>query len=408
MTNLYATLAPFVFAMILFEFFYCLVKKNGYYSFQDSLMGMGTMIIAQCFNLLIAVIVVKSYGFIYERYAITQLPPTLLNYVLCYLGGDFLFYWFHRACHRVNFLWAAHVTHHSAEELNYAVALRTSFTQRAGAFLFYWPLAILGFSPEMVLSMVALNLLYQFVPHTRVISKLPSWIDSWLNTPYHHQVHHAANPLYWDKNYGGTLIIWDRLFGSYKDQTEEPYYGVAIHPKSWDPTFLTLHWYTCIFKDMMQATSFVDKIKIWFMPPDFRPRNLPPHEKPKGVNAKTQIKFKTKAFDHSTSYLLIQLLIALGVVLSIMTDRFEFTGEQKIILSLMLWLMITGWGLILQSKRIVFILEPLRIISMFFVYSRFLPLYTPYYLMIGGISLVWFLFIMNKNSDRTLLRTTSS
>jgi sterol desaturase/sphingolipid hydroxylase (fatty acid hydroxylase superfamily) len=368
MMNVYAVLGPLVLALVLIEFIYCVVKKNGYYSFQDSLIGMGTMIIAQCVNVAVSVLVVMSYGWVYEKFAITRLEPTPLNYILCYIGSDFFFYWFHRAGHRINILWAAHATHHSAEELNYAVALRTSFTQRAASFLFYWPLAVMGFAPEMIIPIVALNLVYQFVPHTRVIGRLPRWIDSWLNTPYHHQVHHGANQVYWDKNYGGTFIIWDKLFGTYQDQVEEVYYGITIHPRSWDPTYLNCHWFMVLWNDMRQATHWIDKIKLWFMPPGWRPRNLPPYEKRNPHTcARDQVKYQTRALPGSTPYLLAQLVISMSTLFLVIRDQSPLSGAEKVIVSVALWLAVTLWGAILESKPWARPAEMVRITAQFLV-----------------------------------------
>jgi alkylglycerol monooxygenase len=359
--NIYALVAPIVLVLVAAEFIYCLVKKNGYYSFQDSLIGLGTAILAQCVNVAVAVAVVSVYGWVYNHFSITQLQPTPLNYVLCYIGVDFLFYWFHRAGHRINILWAAHVPHHSAEELNYAVALRSSFTQRAASFLFYWPLAVIGFSPTIILPVVALNLVLQFIPHTRVIPKLPSWIDSWLNTPYHHRIHHAANRIYWDKNYGGTFIFWDKLFGTFEPETEEPYYGVSVHPKSWDPTFLNMHWFMVLWNDMKQATHWQDKILLWIKPPGFRPRNLPPYEKPPHSSAVDQIKYQTPALPNSTPYLLVQLVLSLALMGLVVGNSSKLDTLEKTLLSFLLWVGITAWGGILESRKWAVPVEALRI-----------------------------------------------
>jgi alkylglycerol monooxygenase len=360
--NVYAIVTPAVLVLILVEFIYCLVKKNGYYTFQDSLIGVGTSIVTQCVNVAVTVAVLIVYGWIYKNYAIFHIEFTPVNLILCYVIGDFLFYWFHRAGHRVNFLWAAHVPHHSAEELNYAVALRASFTQRAASFLFYWPLAILGVSPDLILILVAINLVYQLIPHTRVIGKLPAWISSWLNTPYHHQVHHAANRIYWDKNYGGTLIIWDRLFGTYQDQTEPVYYGVAIHPKSWDSVYLNFHWFFILWNDMLAADHWVDKIKIWFMPPGWRPRNLPPYPKDPPHTAATQVKYQTPALKNSSGYLVVQLLIALATMLLVIRPDSFLSIIEKVILSFLLLWTVTSWGQMLESKSFAKNQELIRII----------------------------------------------
>jgi sterol desaturase/sphingolipid hydroxylase (fatty acid hydroxylase superfamily) len=410
MINIYAIVAPAVLALVLFEFIYCLVKKNGYYSFQDSLIGMGTMIVAQCVNVAVSVGVFVVYGMIYEKFALTNFEPTLLNYALCYLGSDLLFYCFHRAGHRINFLWAAHATHHSAEELNYAVAMRTSFTQRAASFLFYWPLAFLGFSPQMIIPVVAANLVFQFLPHTRVIGKLPKWIDSWLNTPYHHQVHHGANRVYWDKNYGGTFIIWDKIFGTYQDQVEEVYYGITIHPESWDATYLNCHWFLVLWNDMKQATHFSDKVKLWFMPPGWRPRNLPPYDKKNPhTTARDQVKYRTPALSGSTPYLSAQLVLSMATLLLVIRDASPFTALEKVIMSLVLWFGVTLWGAILESKPWARAGELSRIALNFLVLNtlfnlhQFPSIWTVGLASISAASALWVWFGMSENKPETSL-----
>lgn len=408
--NIYAMVAPVVLLLVVAEFIYCIYKKNGYYSFQDSLIGLGTAILAQCVNVAVAVAVLGVYGWVYDRFAITHLQPTILNYAICYLGVDFLFYWFHRAGHRVNLLWAMHVPHHSAEELNYAVALRASFTQRAASFLFYWPLAVIGFSPAIILPVVALNLVLQFIPHTRVIPKLPSWIDSWLNTPYHHRIHHAANRIYWDKNYGGTFIFWDKLFGTFKPETEEPYYGVSIHPMSWDPTYLNFHWFHVLYKDMRAATHFSDKVLLWFKPPGFRPRNLPEYDKPPHSSAVGQIKFRTPPFPNSTPYLLAQLVISFALMSLVVGNNSLLSTFEKGVLSFLLWLGITAWGGILASKKWAIPLEAVRIplVAGFLVFfaGQVHPIFQEHSASVflsAGVIWLWAVFGMQTKTSKKLM-----
>jgi sterol desaturase/sphingolipid hydroxylase (fatty acid hydroxylase superfamily) len=388
---MYAILGPVILALIAVEFLYCLFKRNGYYSFQDSLMGIGTMIISQCFNLAIAGLVLSSYGWVHESFGIFEIPTNLWTLAGCYLGVDFLFYWFHRAGHRINLLWAAHATHHSAEELNYAVALRTSITQRLASFAFYWPLAVIGFSPDVILPVVALNLIIQFLPHTRVIPRFPRWIDFWLNTPYHHRIHHAANPIYWDRNYSGSFIIWDRLFGTYRDQTEEPYYGITVHPRSWDPTWLNAHWLAVLWNDAKQATHWVDKIKLWFMPPGWRPRNLPPYAKTPAKSAANQIKYQTVALPGSRGYLLFQLVVNMSLMFFVISNRSPLDPAGKILVSLLLWAAVTLWAGILESKAWARPAEAARIVLTTLVVGvllRHFGLWEPWGVVLGAVSLL--------------------
>lgn len=403
-TNIYAVVGPAVFVLIGIEILYCLWKKPDYYSFQDSMIGMGTMIIAQCVNVAVAVGVVVTYNWIFQNLAITTLAPTLTNYALCYLGVDFLFYWFHRAGHRINIFWAIHVPHHTAEELNYAVGLRASFTQRAASFLFYWPLAVVGFGPEIILPTVATNLVIQLLGHTRVVPKLPAWIDSWLNTPYHHQVHHAANQIYWDKNYGGTFIFWDKWFGSFRHQTEEPFYGVSVHPRSWDPTYLNIHWFIVLWKDMMAATHFVDKILIWFKPPGWRPRNIKvPYEKTPSLREGPQNKYKTTPFAGTNAYLCFQLVACMSAMYLVISTSSPLSSLEKINMTLLLWMAVTVWGGLLEKKRWTLAVElgRLSIFGMYMtrlVHSYFtstawaLPLVLSY----SAISAAWVVWVCRE------------
>ena len=365
--NVYAFVAPAIFAVILLEVAYCLVKKNGYYTFQDSLIGLGTTVIAQCVNVAVAVGVLAVYGTIQKRFGLFEIPTNVWTWLGCYLGVDFLFYWFHRAGHRINILWAAHVPHHSAEELNYAVALRASLTQRAASFIFYWPLALLGFKVDFILTVVAVNLILQLLPHTRVIPKLPSWIDNWLNTPYHHQVHHGLNPIYWDKNYGGTFIFWDKLFGTYQDQVEPVYYGVSVPPKTWDVTYLNFHWFHVLWKDAMAATHVVDKLLIWFKPPGWRPRNLAgqPYEGKYEWSGKgDQPKYATRALPGSSLFLGSQLVVAFAILFWVIDHHSPLGSLEKLATSALLWLGVSLWAWILESKPKAKLAQALFIVVM--------------------------------------------
>lgn len=351
-SNVYAAVAPFVLLLIAIEFGYCLWKRNGYYSFQDSLMGLGTMFMAQCVNLAVTVAVIASYDWVHRRFALFHFEPRWWHYGLGYVLGDFLFYWFHRAGHRINLFWAAHVPHHSAEELNYAVALRASLTQRAASFLFYWPMAILGFPAAMVLELVAINLVFQLLPHTRVIGRLPRWIEAWLNTPYHHRIHHAKNPVYWDKNYGGTLIVWDRLFGTYADQTEEPYYGVTVHPRSWNPIALNFHWFGVLWGDMIRARTWGDRARVWLKPPGWRPAGLEPYVKDvTWAGDGTQLKYQVADTPALRTYLAAQVLAVFGLLMLLFRNGDRWGAVPQVLLAALVWHSVINWAALLEGKR---------------------------------------------------------
>jgi sterol desaturase/sphingolipid hydroxylase (fatty acid hydroxylase superfamily) len=189
------------------------------------------------------------------------------------IGQDFCYYWFHRASHRIRWFWATHAVHHSSNDLNFAAAYRFGWTGRlTGATIFYVPLVWLGFEARPVLIANALNLLYQFWLHTEWIPKL-GWLEYVLNTPSHHRVHHAANPEYLDRNYGGVFIIFDRIFGTFVAERDDLpcRYGLVTPLRSNNPIVIAFHEWKALARDLWQARSWRDRWSYLFGPPGWQP-----------------------------------------------------------------------------------------------------------------------------------------
>jgi len=187
-----------------------------------------------------------------------------------FVAKDFFYYWFHRAPHRIRWMWASHVTHHSSERLNFSTAFRQSLTYPvSGMWLFWLPLAWLGFEPKNIIAVVAINLGFQFFVHTETVGKL-GWLEKIFNTPSHHRVHHARNPKYIDRNYAGVLIIWDKLFGTYvEEDAEVPCdYGIVVPIHSHNPITLTFHEWRAMFRDAAKPQGFLSRLKQLFGPPE--------------------------------------------------------------------------------------------------------------------------------------------
>jgi sterol desaturase/sphingolipid hydroxylase (fatty acid hydroxylase superfamily) len=205
---------------------------------------------------------------------LTTLPINgALAFGLLFLGVEFLYYWFHRASHRVRWFWATHAIHHSSNELNLSAAYRFGWTGRlSGTGIFYMPLIWLGYPPAAVFGVLGLNLLYQFWIHATWIPKL-GWLEYVINTPSHHRVHHAANPEYLDANYGGVLIIWDRLFGTFIAEREELpcRYGLVKPLRSNNPFFINAHEWLALGRDLWLAQSWRERVQYLFGPPGWRP-----------------------------------------------------------------------------------------------------------------------------------------
>ncbi len=221
--------------------------------------------------------IVTALDWIWSK-GLKLVPATWWSGVLLFLGVDLGYYWFHRLSHRSRFLWAIHESHHSSELMNLSVALRQPPLEPWVDWLFFIGLAWVGFPAKAILTMYAFNLFYQFFIHTEIIGKLPKWIELVFNTPSHHRVHHGTNPQYIDRNYAGVLIIWDRMFGSFELEREQVRYGVTHPVSSFNPFFVGFHLWKDIFRDVVSAGFFTDKLKMIFAPPgwadDYRQKKL--------------------------------------------------------------------------------------------------------------------------------------
>lgn len=229
-------------------------------NFSLAAMHQGTDILA---GLLIAKLYLAIFG--WKLFDIQMGPFT---FVLLMVAQDFCYYWFHRASHRIRWMWAAHVVHHSSENMNFSTAFRQSLMYPfAGMWVFWLPLVILGFDPNWVVFVVLLSLGLQFFVHTQAVRKLGPL--EWLfNTPSHHRVHHGRNPQYIDKNYAGILIIWDKLFGTFVPEEETVIYGITKPVNSFNPLKVTFSEWHDMFREVTtKGLSLSKRLGILFAPP---------------------------------------------------------------------------------------------------------------------------------------------
>jgi sterol desaturase/sphingolipid hydroxylase (fatty acid hydroxylase superfamily) len=209
-------------------------------------------------------------------YAITPLrvdTSKWYTWVGVILLVDLVGYTVHRVSHRVRFFWAAHQAHHNSQYFNYSTALRQKWNPWA-ELLFWIPLPLLGIPPWMIFTAWSVNLLYQFWVHTERVGRLPAPLEFVFNTPSHHRVHHASDPQYLDKNYGGILIIWDRLFGSFAAEQERPTYGLTKNINTFNQFKLQYHEYASMLRDVRAAGSWRDRFGYLFAPPGWKPAEL--------------------------------------------------------------------------------------------------------------------------------------
>jgi alkylglycerol monooxygenase len=254
------------------------------YRLADSLNSLSAGVLSTTSGLLTKAIGLLTYAFAWQQLALFELSAdSLWVWLLAFVFYDFCYYWLHRMGHERSILWAAHSVHHQSEEYNLSTALRQTSTGFIFGWIFYLPMAIAGVPPLVFLTVGALNLLYQFWVHTRHIPKL-GWFEWFFVSPSNHRVHHAQNPVYMDRNYGGVFILWDRLFGTFQEELdEEPVvFGVTTPLRSWNPLWANLQVYAALWQDAVHAESWWDKLRIWFMRTGWRPADVAarfPHSK---------------------------------------------------------------------------------------------------------------------------------
>ncbi len=203
------------------------------------------------------------------KYRFFTLDASLWWYwVLLFFADDFSYYWFHRISHNVNWFWASHVVHHSSEHYNLAAALRQTWTGNAtGSFLFWAWMPLVGFHPLWILFMQQISLIYQFWIHTETITRMPRWFEFIFNTPSHHRVHHGSDLKYLDRNHGGILIIWDRIFGSFRPEEERPVYGLTSNIGSFNPFTVAFKTWGELFRKAWASGSLKNGLNYFIQPP---------------------------------------------------------------------------------------------------------------------------------------------
>jgi sterol desaturase/sphingolipid hydroxylase (fatty acid hydroxylase superfamily) len=269
-----ALAVPLFFVLIAIEIAWSRRRAVSVYRFSDAITNLSCGITSQIVLLAWAALQLGIYTWVFEHARLVSIPTPWLPWAVAFLGVDFLYYWWHRLSHEVNVLWAAHVVHHSSEDYNLAVALRQAVLTHWTAVPFYLPLAVLGVPPLTFAVTHALSTLYQFWIHTQLVGKVRGPLDWILNLPSHHRVHHAINPAYLDKNYGATLIVWDRLFGTYVEETEAPVYGITKPLASFDPMWAQVHYWVDLAKMARAARRPVDRLRVWFASPAWKPEGF--------------------------------------------------------------------------------------------------------------------------------------
>lgn len=318
-------------------------------------------------------IIILSYGWMVDKFAIFDIQSSVALYVLAFIGHDFAGYWSHRFNHKINIMWNRHIIHHSSEEFNLSCALRQTVSNFFGVYFFlYIPMAIIGI-PEIIVAIVApLHLFAQFWYHTRLIDKM-GILEKVLVTPSHHRVHHAINDIYIDKNFSEIFIVWDKWFGTFQPELDDvpPVYGIKKQANTWNPLLINFMHVWMLIKDAWRTQSWWDKLRLWFMPTGWRPADVAERYP---VDVITDV-YGVKKYDSSGSAGLkawswIQLIIHNMLMYYILARIADFPFFETLLYASFLMLSVFAYTSLMDRHKVSLIAEISKLVFGFILIQR--------------------------------------
>ncbi len=357
--DLIALAVPFFLLALLVELVVDRRRGTGLYRANDAINSLSAGTLSTTVGYFTKLLPLIAWGFVLENFALIDMPLGWFDasprgialWVTAALAWDFCYYWFHRFSHEISVLWAAHAVHHQSEDYNLSTALRQTSTGFVFGWIFYVPLFVIGFPLEVLVTVNAVNLIYQFWVHTQVIRRM-GVLDRILVTPSNHRVHHAQNQRYIDKNYGGMLILWDRLFGTFEDEREDDpvIFGVRKPLANWNPFWANLQVYDYLLSDARQARRWRDKLGIWFRRTGWRPPDVEERFPKRPVDLDAFEKFDPPVPRPMQRYVLAQFGIAVAATLGIAV-LFATAGAMAVLLPcVLLWALLYTLGLINEGR----------------------------------------------------------
>ena len=368
--DLIALAVPFFLLALLLELFVNWRRGSGYYRANDAINSLSAGILSTTLGYFTKFLPLIIWGWVLQNFALIDMPLAWFDlsprgvalWVLAALAWDFCYYWFHRFSHEISVLWAAHAVHHQSEDYNLSTALRQTSTGFLFGWIFYTPLFLAGFPLEVILTVNAVNLIYQFWVHTQIVRRL-GVLDRILVTPSNHRVHHAQNERYIDRNYGGMLILWDRFFGTFQDELDEDpvVFGVRKPLANWNPFWANLQVYDYLLFDARKARRWQDKLSIWFRRTGWRPADVEArYPKRQAADAGFR-KFDPPVPAPLKRYVMGQFLVGITGAL-IIARLYAQAGASAVLLPcVLLWMQLYTLGLLNEGRQGAARLEWLRL-----------------------------------------------
>jgi len=357
--DLIALAVPFFLLALLLELAFDRARGSGLFRANDAINSLSAGILSTTLGYFTRFVPLIVWGFVLENYALIDMqlawfdasPRGIALWILAALAWDFCYYWFHRYSHEISVLWAAHAVHHQSEDYNLSTALRQTSTGFLLYWIFYLPLFLIGFPLEVLITVNAVNLIYQFWVHTQLVRRMGA-LDYILVTPSNHRVHHAQNERYIDKNYGGMLILWDRMFGTFEDETDvDPVvFGVRKPLANWNPFWANLQVYDYLLFDAVRTCRWQDKLGVWFRRTGWRPADVAAQNPKPRVSLSTFEKFDPVVAAPVRRYVLGQFLVAIVGAL-VIAELFVNTGTRGVLIPcVLLWVQLYALGLLNEGR----------------------------------------------------------
>lgn len=354
--NYLAFAVPLFIGLMILEFFVAKKRGKKFFNFTNSIANINVGIAERLLDTLITGLFFFVYDYLNKQYGIFQIESSILMWVALFICTDFTWYWYHRLAHEINLFWAAHIVHHQSEDFNYTVSARITVFQAIIRTGFWAILPILGFPAEMITSVLLVHGLYPFFIHTRLVGNLGIFEYIFV-TPSHHRVHHASNPEYLDKNYGDVLIIWDKLFGTFKKEESEIIYGLTKPLKSNSFLWQHFHFILELFVAVNREKGSINKIKKLFGRPD---------SVDESIRGELEEKFnifnnKDSAGNELNRYVIFQVVTSLILLFLFISFENHFNWQMQTLITLFIVVTLVNCGAILEQRRWIFYLEYSRV-----------------------------------------------
>lgn len=355
--NYLAFAVPLFVGLMVLEFFIAKKRGKNFFNFTNSIANINVGIAERLLDTLITGLFFFVYDYLNRHYGMFDIRPSLLLWVALFISTDFIWYWYHRLAHEINLFWAAHIVHHQSEDFNYTVSARITVFQAIIRTGFWSVLPIIGFPAEMIISVLLVHGLYPFFIHTRLVGNL-GVLEYIFVTPSHHRVHHASNPEYLDKNYGDVLIIWDKLFGTFKKEESEIVYGLTKSLKSQSFLWQHFHFILELVVAVKREKGFYNKMRKLFGRPDAVDEGIRD-----GLEKKFNIfNNNSSAGNQLNRYVVFQVIASLVILFLFILYEHHFNWQVQTMVTLFILVTLVNCGAILEQRRWIFYLEYSRVL----------------------------------------------